>query len=390
MATRPDEFGPTSSSPNKSTLIRTRHFGAAIIIAWALGFTVLPGLAEEVIPFTAEQVANLGILTAKLEPAQAVPVLSASARVVVPPGQEFVVSAPQGGLVSRIDVAVGDTVQAGDLLAELASEAYVGLQRELLHAVGEHRLADMHLVRDRKLHEVGAIAQRRLQETLVQHDQSAASDSEARQVLAIAGMTDAELERLLKTKKLNNRMAIKSPVGGMVLERLATTGERVDQLAPLFRVADVSRLWLEINLPPERVGLVAVGDTVRIDGDARAARVEAVGRQVSAATHTVEARAELDRGEHNLYPGQTVGVTLQRGGASAFRVPAPALARHENGIYVFVKMPQGFIAVPVELLGQDNGLSVVRGTLAKGNEIAVQGVAAIKAKWTGANSEGGE
>lgn len=339
--------------------------------------------AEALIPIDAEQAAKLDIRTAKIQPADTVPLLSAAARVVVPSGRQFMVSAPHAGLASRIDVAVGDTVKAGQVLAQLASPAFLAAQREALQAANDHRLADSVLTRDKKLLAEGAIPQRRWEETRSVHDKHAASDNETRQVLSIAGMSPAEVERLMKTQKLSDRLEIKSPMAGLVLEVRITTGQQVDQLAPLFRVADVSRLWLEIDLPPEQVDKIAPGDVVRVTGSNLNAKIVGVGRQVLPNTHSVVARAELDNGEYRLYPGQTVGVDLlHTGTGSVFRAPAQALARQAGGNFVFVKKAQGFEARAVEPLGQSGGELMLRGELSPEDEVAVQGVAAIKAKWT--------
>jgi cobalt-zinc-cadmium efflux system membrane fusion protein len=374
--------GPACTIPGhglRHSLPERRNF----LIAIACCLSVSLAQAETLIPIDAEQAAKLDIRTVQPQPAEAVPLLSAAARVVVPPGREFMVSAPHAGLASRIDVAVGDTVKAGQVLAQLASPAFLAVQREALQAANEHRLADSVLTREQKLLAEGAIPQRRWEETRSLHDTRAASDNEVRQVLNIAGMSPAEVERLLKTQKLSDRLEIKSPMAGMVLEVRITTGQQVEQLAPLFRVADASRLWLEIDLPPEQVDKIAPGDIARVAGAKLSAKITGVGRQVLPNTHSVVARAELDNGGQRLYPGQTVGVELLRAEAGGvFRLPAQALARQAGASFVFVKQPQGFVPRTVESLGQSGADLILRGALTPDDQVAVQGVAAIKAKWT--------
>lgn len=378
------------------------RYPTRLVIAAALSSASLVYAATP-IPISAEQAVKLDIRTAPAQAAAAVPLLTAAARVVVPPGREFMVSTPHAGLVSRVDVAVGDGVVQGQELAQLASAAFLTLQREALQAANEHRLADSLLSRDEKLLSEGAIPKRRWEETRNQHDKQSAGDSEVRQVLTIAGMTQAEVERLIKTQKLSDHLAIKAPMTGMVLEKLITTGQQVDQLAPLFRVADMSRLWLEIDLPPEQVGNVAVGDQVRVKGQDLIARISGVGRQVLPTTHSVVARAEFANGAdepsppaaaasaNRLYPGQTVSVDILSADAGKttpdpaqglWRVPASALTRHADAAYVFVQTAQGFEPRRVEPLGQSEGGWVLRGPLTVNDAVAVQGVAAIKAKWT--------
>ena len=50
---------------------------------------------------------------------------------------------------------------------------------------------------------------------------------------------------------LSSLLNIRAPIGGVVLERLTTLGARLDIQAPIYRLADLSELWLEINIPQE-------------------------------------------------------------------------------------------------------------------------------------------
>lgn len=99
----------------------------------------LPALLE----LTAAELERLGIEWARAEPAASGRVvLSAPAATVVPPEQERIVSAPVGGLVTRLYVAEGSEVEAGDPLVELRSLDLLDAQREYVDAVSAARLAD--------------------------------------------------------------------------------------------------------------------------------------------------------------------------------------------------------------------------------------------------------
>ena len=84
--------------------------------------------------------------------------------------------------------------------------------------------------------------------------------NEHRQLLEISGMTDSEIDRLGKTHQLSSQLNVHAPISGMVIERMAVAGERIDMLAPLYRIANLDELWLEINIPHERIGSIKVGD----------------------------------------------------------------------------------------------------------------------------------
>jgi len=337
--------------------------------------------AGETVAVSDEQAQLLGIVTAAPQSADKVPQLRAPARVVLPPQQEYVVSATQAGLVSRVAASAGEKVAAGQTLALLASPAFLALQRDYLHAVREHHLADSQVARDRRLLDAGAIPQRRYQETGVLHDKHSASDDETRQVLRLAGMSEDEIDALRKTGKLSDTLMIRAPFAGVVLESMAAAGRQVDQLAPLFRIANLGRLWLEIHLPQEQAAAILEGDLV--EAGAAHGKIAVVNRQVDPATQSVLARAEVENAHDDLRPGQMLEAEILRPAAEAvFSLPAAALTHHGAGAFVFVRVAQGFEARRVDELSRREATVVVRGALSAADQIAVQGVAALKARWT--------
>jgi membrane fusion protein, heavy metal efflux system len=75
--------------------------------------------AENSVKISQENFNNLGVTLGKLDAASQIPLLTAPAKVVVPPEQEYVVSASQAGLITKMNAAIGDSVKKGDVLVEL-------------------------------------------------------------------------------------------------------------------------------------------------------------------------------------------------------------------------------------------------------------------------------
>jgi len=142
---------------------------------------------ENVIQISQENIDNLGVKLGKLEPVAQIPVLSAPAKVVVPPTQEYIVSASQAGVIDKLNAAIGDKVAKGDILAQLNSPELLTLQREYLKADSALQLASATYQRDKKLVEEGVIADRRWQETRNQYNSFVSEASEQKQLLEIAG-----------------------------------------------------------------------------------------------------------------------------------------------------------------------------------------------------------
>jgi len=228
------------------------------------------------------------------------------------------------------------------------------------------------------------IAERRWQETQAIHSSKAAKADEARQLLTIAGMSAGEINALAKSHKLQSQLNVRAPVSGVILERLATVGGRLDIQAPLYRVADLSQLWLEINIPQERLQSIHLGDQVQVSESPVTAKINLLGQSVNPENQTVLARAVIDGKPDSLRIGQNLNVQImQSGSQQSFKVPNSAIAKNGGHAYVFVRNVDGFAVTEVSVAGQLDQESLISGSLNGNEQIAVQGAVALKANWLG-------
>ncbi len=341
--------------------------------------------AEEMqIHITPEQIENLAIKIGPLAASSEIPLLSAPAEVVVPADREVLLSAPQPGLLRQLYVNLGDKVKKGQVLAQISSPELLGLQQQFLTARSELNLAGLERRRDQKLWQEGVIAERRWQETQAQYNSKAAIANESRDLLSIAGMSDAEIDQLTKTHKLDMSLLVHSPIDGVVLERLAKLGTRLDMQAPLYRIADLSKLWLQINIPQERMQAVKKGDRVKIPEFAGEAEINLLGYSVDPDNQTVLARAVITGNADKLRVGQHLNVQIiQANPEAGFRVPNAAIAQNVGHSYVFVRNADGFVVTEVVVVGKQGQDSLVTGPLTSDQQIAVEGAVALKANWLG-------
>jgi cobalt-zinc-cadmium efflux system membrane fusion protein len=333
---------------------------------------------------SAEQISNLSIKVAAVVPSQQIPLLSAPAKVVVPANKEVLLSATQSGLLSQLNANIGDKVQKGQALALIHSPELVALQQQFLTTRSELNLAGLEQHRDQKLLQEGVIAERRWQETQSLHSSKAAVADEARQLLLMAGMSATEIETLAKTHKLSSLLTVRAPMSGVVLERLATLGSRLDIQSPLYRIADLSELWLEINIPQERLQQIRVGDSVEIADSGIGAKISLLGQSVNQDNQTVLARAVIQGNPGALRVGQNLNVRLMQDSQHpGFKVPNSAIAQNAGHNYVFVRNAEGFAVTEVNVAGKQEQDTIIYGPLGHQAEIAVQGAVALKATWLG-------
>ena len=75
-------------------------------------------------------------------------------------------------------------------------------------------------------------------------------------------MSDEQIEQVSANQKARTRLDIVAPIHGTVIERLATEGEYVKEGQPVFRLADLSTVWLLLELFSEDAAAVRYGQAV--------------------------------------------------------------------------------------------------------------------------------
>lgn len=331
---------------------------------------------------------NLGIKIGSLKKIENIPLLNAPATVAIPPDQEYIVSSSQAGLVKHLNKTVGDYVKKGQLLAKIKSPELLALQQNYLHAISKRQLAWVSFQRDKKLLEGGIIANKRLQETRSRYNSEDIEVNAARQLLAIAGMPKNEIKTLAKIQHLHSELNIYAPISGFILEKMVVAGERLDSLSPLYRIANLNALWLEINIPQEQASLVKIGDQVTIDNSLVPAEITLLTQSVNVNNQSVLARAIIKGKDAALRVGQNVNVRIKHGVKKiAFEVPNVAIAQSAGQAYIFIETKTGFLIKAVKIIGQQGKFSVITGELVGLEKIALRGAAALKANWQGLGSE---
>ncbi len=346
-------------------------------------------IAENTIQISPENSTNLGVKLGKMEAVSQFPVLSAPANIVIPPTQEYVVSAAQAGFIEKMNVAVGDKVVKGQILALLNSPDLLVLQQEYLKADNSLQLATAIYQRDKKLLQEVVISDRLWQETSSQYHSAVSETDKQKQLLEITGMTTSDVAQFGKTHRLSRQLNVHAPITGVVIERLAVVGTHIDMMAPLYRVANLDELWLEIAIPQERISTIKVGDRVEIENSKVTAKISLLDQSVNPENQTILARAVVDKQSQGLLrAGQRLNSRIiQLSDKATFKVPNAAIAQNEGKAFLFIRRPDGFMVTPITVIGKQDADSIISGEFIGTEDIAVNGAVALKANWLGLGSE---
>lgn len=361
-----------------------------------LAFTACHLSIAEEIAVAPNEIENLGIEVATPELAREIAAIEATARVVIPPMGDAIVSAPHSGLLAGLNVSVGEEVTRGQVMAKLQSSDFLALQREFLDALNANLLAQNEFQRDQQLFEEGIISGRRLQETTTRARIAATSFNEHRQLLQIAGLSGAEIRSLETEQKLLQVLEIRAPFDGVILDRMATAGERLDAMSPVYRLGDLSSLWLEINVPQEKLAAIHPGMKVAVTDSAirLPAEVTTIGRSIDPATQAIMVRAALTEVGHGLKPGQFVSVRIVAGSSDTFDeaiwvVPVAAVSSRGGSQFLFVRTTNGFDVREAIIVGADANRVYLSVDIDTDDSIAVIGVSALKSLWSAQSESDG-
>lgn len=338
--------------------------------------------ASDFIPVTASQSKALGIVAqGATAPGQAL-AGGLPATIEIPNCQQRVIAAPLAGIVESLETSPGLSVRKGQVLARIASPQALELQRDRIQADAQASLTKQTLQRDEQLFREGLIAESRLQAARANATQAAAQAAERRQELSLAQHSGG------------HTLSLTAPIAGTVLEQLVTVGQRVEQAAPLYRIARLDPLVVDIQVPLPVASRVRVGAPIRIPSTGASGEVISVGRAVDPASQSVRVRGTINRGADSLRPGQVTAadVSLAEGpkGAAESQVPASAVLHHKDRSWIFVMAREGdaigYKALPVIVGGRVGDAALVSG-LPAGAQVVTSGIAALKANWLGIGKE---
>lgn len=366
---------------------------AAVVSAVAPVPGLAPAAAAEqravLLPMDERAMRAAGIQTLRVQREAGSSDLTFPGTVAIPPQQVQVVAAPVRGLVEQIRVATDELVTAGQPLALLRSPDLIEAQRLFLTALSDEALAADRLRRARALFEGRAAPERDVRVAETEAQNARAKLDEQHQVLSLIGMREADIAELRQSRRLIPALTLYAPIDGTVTQRHASAGERVENAAPVFTIADLSPLWVRIQVPAARLPLVLVGAEVTLPALGASGRVIRISRTVDPQTQSGGAIAEISTNGGSVRPGLAVGVNVrvEQNGVAQWLVPPGSVVRHRERSWVFVRVPEGFAARPVQVVSESSRGVSIRADLDGTTEVATRGILPLLAELAEADQD---
>jgi cobalt-zinc-cadmium efflux system membrane fusion protein len=304
------------------------------------------------------------------------------------------------GILVEAAAQVGDRVQAGAVLGSIHSprvhEAWAAYRKaiaERRQREAEVRYADENARRAERLLAARAYSAQDVERARVEH---AAALEALDMTRTEVRRSEEELEHLGITSgddptgESGERIPVRTPIAGVVLERLVTSGTAVTPGTPLFVVSDLGQLWAEAEVDELRLSSLSVGRPADVSvaaypGETFPGRIVFIGDAVNPATRRVVVRCLVPNPDGRLKPQMYATVALGTGEPRRIVVaPAAAVQNVNGGPMVFVESEAGaFTPRAVRTGAEQDGLVEITDGLTAGERVATTGSFLLKSQLLG-------
>ncbi|HKN82533.1 MAG TPA: efflux RND transporter periplasmic adaptor subunit [Pyrinomonadaceae bacterium] len=344
---------------------------------------------------------NSAVETEIVVPQSIAGVITATGKILVPEDRVAMIGPVNQGRIVRLYAGQGTRVKKGQKLADLESADIDQAEADYLKALADYenarrssaaevKLAQQNYDRAKLLYEQRITAGKNVQ--AAEHDlevaKAAAENSvngtnaaliAARRHLLILGIKDSTIDSLPKRSDLAAVFSLNSPIDGIVVERNATVGASVGTDANLFKIIDLSRVWIDANVFEKDLQQVRPGQEVRLTvpafpGTTFSGRVILINSVVDPDTRTVKVRTEVANPDSRLKPDMFANVQIVTAlNRTAISIPQSAVLNDEGKTIVFVAEGNGYKKRQVHAGIQNNDRVEIVDGLTAGDKVVVKG-----------------
>lgn len=201
----------------------------------------------------------------------------------------------------------------------------------------------------------------------------------AKQRLMLFGVRESQIAALEKAGKPNIRLPIYTPLSGVVIEKMVQQGQYVNTGDVLFNIADLSTVWVELEVYENELSSIQIGQRVEIrsqsfPGKPFIGRVAFMYPFLDPKTRTVKVRVEMPNPGMKLKPDMFVNAIIKVPLGSAIVVPVTAVMDTGKRRVVWVESSPGMFEPRDVQVGQqaDDKIQILSG-LKEGDKVAVSG-----------------
>lgn len=339
----------------------------------------VPTLEGKWIRYSAAFAERSGVKFGGVTPGSLSPIVYVTGTVTYDPDKVAAVGARISGRVRSVRKLEGDLVKRHEVLAEIESAELGEAQAALISARAHVAAASANEKREKELAQA-KISSYRDAELAAANAAAARAELLAAEgrVRAMGGTADAEPGILL----------LQSPLAGKVVQRQLSRGQFVEPTLTAFKVADLSRVFIELAVFERELPSIRGGDSVDVTSSSGPSNVvhgtvSYVGDEIDLETKTAAVRVIVEQPASPLRPGQSVlaKIHTRAKATQALLVPRDAVTSVDGKPTVFVAHDETSVEPRAVVLGRQDATQVeVSEGVQAGERVVVSGVFALKSE----------
>ena len=299
------------------------------------------------------------------------------------------------GKITAVRASLGDSVAAGQILVVLDSVELGEAINRYQQSKTKLALLKSNLERVRALVEKKIAARKEILQAETEYETTLSALHTDEERLLLYGLPASELEQADHKRQL---LPVRSPIGGIVTEKHAIVGELADPSKSLYTVADLSSVWVMVDIHEKDLakinrGMPAVISVGAFPDIKFKGRINHIADMMDESTRTVKARVSVPNTTRKLKPEMfaTVELALASDASPVLAVPQDALQDLDGGKVLFVTEDgTSFMPRPVQAGRTANGKVEVREGLREGERYAIKGAFMLKSELKKAELMGDE
>ena len=182
-------------------------------------------------------------------------------------------------------------------------------------------------------------------------------EAAARRRLQYWDISPGEIDGVLRSGQVRRTMTLRSQVNGVVVEKNVFGGQRIMAGDALYKVADLSTVWIEgevfeRDLPSIRLGADVIAEFDALPGATRSGRITYLYPTLNSETRTARIRVVLSNPGMRLKPGMYATIRITGASTNAVTVPRSAVLSTGDRSLVFVRRSDGMLEPRNVVIGE--------------------------------------
>lgn len=262
--------------------------------------------------------------------------VEANGRLEVPPQNEASLTSVVGATVHSINVIEGDEVKKGQTLAYLTHPNLIEMQTNYLEAYNHKTYLEQEMKRQKTLYEGGVGSGRNYQKAQSDFQKNKARLSGLRAKLRLLNISVSGIEQ----GEIQERVQVKSPIGGHIQKVNIKTGQFVEPQTHLFDIINTHHIHADLMVYENDISKIKKGQHISfsvqsLPNQELSAEIYSIGKTFEEQPKAVHVHAEIKSGKENLLPGMYIQGRIETDNQQNYALPEDAIVLEGGRYFIF-------------------------------------------------------